>query len=142
MRDRVLNNESFHALRVRQDHAKAHRATVILHVERVARETERLGEMVHYLSVIVEGVCEFLRDPASHCVRNRGNQALSVIAIAEPCEERLKHPRRRRKSVQQEKRWSILRSSLPVEDRQAVDLHGAIECWSSSWIPFPAPASG
>src|SRR6185437_9400123 len=92
-----------------------------------AREAECLGEMVHDLGVIVEGVCEFLRVrpvamPETGIIRR--DQA---IPVREPCEERLEHPRRRRKSMQQEKRWGILRSSLSIENRQAVDLQGAIE---------------
>ena len=33
--DRILDDESLHRLRVRQDHAKADRAAVVLHVKRV-----------------------------------------------------------------------------------------------------------
>ena len=42
-----------------QDHAKADGAAVILHVERVVREAERFGEMIHHVCDVVEGVGEF-----------------------------------------------------------------------------------
>ena len=61
MCDRVLNNESFYALRMCKYHAKTDRATIILHVKRVARESKRFGEVVHDLGQVIASVREFLR---------------------------------------------------------------------------------
>ena len=55
----VLNDERFDTLRMRQDHAETYRAAVILHVKVVAREAERLGEVIHDFGDVVEGVGEF-----------------------------------------------------------------------------------
>ena len=46
---------------MRQHHAKSHRAAVILHVQRVAREAERFGEVIHDLGDVIERICEFFR---------------------------------------------------------------------------------
>src|SRR5579862_500127 len=59
--DGVLDDKSLNPLRMCQRHAKPDRATVILHIERVARESKRLSEMVHYFRVMVERIGEFLR---------------------------------------------------------------------------------
>ena len=58
---RILDDESLHPLGMCQCHAKANRATVVLHVERVARQTQRLGEIVHDRGDVVKGVGELLR---------------------------------------------------------------------------------
>src|SRR5437660_251749 len=61
MRDSVLDDESFDPVRMRQGHAKTNRASVILHVNGITRESERLGEMIHDLGVVIERVREFSR---------------------------------------------------------------------------------
>jgi len=45
----VLNDESLDPVRMGQGHAKTHEAAVILHVQRVAREPECFGEVIHDL---------------------------------------------------------------------------------------------
>jgi hypothetical protein len=40
---------------------KTHRATVILHVEPVAREPERFGEGIHDLGVVIERIRDLFR---------------------------------------------------------------------------------
>src|SRR5262249_26386861 len=50
-----------------------------------------------------------------------------VITIGKPGEERLEHPRRRGKSVQQEKRRRVLRTGLSVEDGEPIYLSCAIK---------------
>ena len=116
VRDRVLNDESFDAVRVGQDHAKADGATVILHVERVAREPERFGEVIHDLGDVIEGVREFLRVRPVAVTEAWVIGRDQVIAIGKTGEERLEHSRRRRQTVQQEKRRRIFRTSLPIEN--------------------------
>src|SRR5438477_12914903 len=61
MGDRVLNDEGLDALGMSQGHAKTHGSTVILHVERVSRESQRLGEVIDDLSDVIEGVRTILR---------------------------------------------------------------------------------
>ena len=56
----ILHDESLNPLRMCQGHAESDRPTVVLHVERIARQTERLREAVHQLSDVVEGVIELL----------------------------------------------------------------------------------
>ena len=46
---------------MRKRHAKTNRAAIVLHVKRVARKTQRFGEMSHDLSEVIEGVSEVLR---------------------------------------------------------------------------------
>ena len=94
MRNRVLNNESFHAFRVLQDHAKTHRPTIILHVERVAREPKRLSEMIHDLCVVIERVRECLRIRPVAVSEARIIGSDQMIAIRQSEEERLEHARR------------------------------------------------
>jgi len=50
-----------------------------------------------------------------------------VIAIGEPSKERLEHPRRRWKSVQEKNRRRVFRSGLSVKDGQAIYLYRAIK---------------
>jgi hypothetical protein len=100
VRDRVLDDESLRPFRVCQYHAKAHRAAVVLHIKRVAREPERFGEVVHDLGDVIEGICEFIwvRPVAVSKAWVVGRD--KVIAVRKPGEKRLEHPRGRRKSVQ------------------------------------------
>ena len=58
VRHSILDDESLNSLRVCQDHAKANRPSVVLHIKRVAREPERLAEVIHDLSVVIEGIRE------------------------------------------------------------------------------------
>src|ERR1700740_1942885 len=54
----ILNNQSFYALGVRQDHSETHRPAIILHVKCVAREPERFGKPIHDVGVVIECVSE------------------------------------------------------------------------------------
>ena len=93
MADRILDDKSLHALGVCQCDAKADRSTVVLHVERVMRETECLREAVHHGGDVVEGVVELLRvgPVAVPVARIIGRD--QMVAVCEPRQERLKHPR-------------------------------------------------
>jgi hypothetical protein len=96
----ILDDESFCALGVRQDHAKTHRAAVVLHVKRVSREPNCFGEMIHGFGDVIEGVCEFFRvwpvTMSEAWVVGRDQ----VIAIRKAGEKWLEHSRRRGKSMQ------------------------------------------
>ncbi len=94
MRHRVLNDERLDPVWMGQGHAKTHRAAIILHVQGVAREPERLGEVRHDLGEVIERIRECLRIwpiavPEAAWVIGRDK----VIAIGEPGEERLEHAR-------------------------------------------------
>src|ERR1700691_5762284 len=135
MSDGVLHDQRFDSLRMLQRNAKADGATVVLHVKRVARESERLGEAVHDLSQMIEGVVECLRVRPVTVSEARIIGRYQVIAIGQPCEKPLKHPRRRLNAVEQKKRFRIFRPSLSVEDRQAVDVRCAIQRGIHLWLP-------
>ena len=91
--DGVLYDQRFHAVGVRQDHAKTYRAAVILHVKSVVREAERFGEVVHDVGDVIERVWEFFRvGPVA--VSEAGVIGRDhVIAIGKAGEERLEHAR-------------------------------------------------
>jgi hypothetical protein len=50
-----------------------------------------------------------------------------MVVIGQPCQQRLKHPRRRRKTVQQQNRRRILGACFAIEDVEAIDLHCPIK---------------
>ena len=93
MRHSVLDDERLDSVRMRQCHAKAHRPAVVLHVQRVACEPERLREMVHDLGVVVERVKErFWIGPIA--VAEAGIiRRHQMVVLGETREERLEHPR-------------------------------------------------
>lgn len=93
MRDRVLNNESYDTVRVRERHPKADWTAVILHVERVTREPERFGEMVHDVGVVIERVREFFWIRPVAVSKARIVRRDQMKAIGKTSEKRLKHPR-------------------------------------------------
>jgi hypothetical protein len=87
----ILNDESFDAIGMRQRHAKTNGATVILHVKRVTREFQCLGEMVHDLRVVIEGIGKLLRIGPVAVSKSRVIGRDQVIAIGKPGEEWLEH---------------------------------------------------
>ncbi len=93
MRHRVLDDESLDPLRMGQGHAKTHRAAVILHVQRVAREPERFGEVIYDLGVVIERIRELFRVRPVAVSEARVIGRDKVRAIGKPGEERLEHPR-------------------------------------------------
>src|SRR4029077_11893963 len=92
VRDRVLNNESLYALRMRKCHAKTDRAAVILHVKGVARESECFGEVIHDLGQVIESVREFFRVWPVTVSEAGVIWSDKMIAIGESSEKRLEHP--------------------------------------------------
>src|SRR5882762_892186 len=126
VRHSVLDNERLDSLRMNQDHAKTHGAAVILHVKRVAREPKSFREVIHDFGDVIERVRELFRvwpvavSEAGIIRRDK------VIAIGKLGEETLKHPRGRRESVQQEKRWRVFRTGLSVKDGESIYLYRAI----------------
>src|SRR5439155_19113354 len=127
VRDRILNNESFNAVRVRKCHAKTDRTSVILHVKRIERKSERFGEMIYDLGEVIERIREFFRVRPVAVPKARVIRRDKVIAIRKLGEERLEHSRRRWKSVQQENRRRIFWAGLPIKDCESIHLYRAIK---------------
>src|SRR5438067_13030619 len=99
MCDRVLDNESFYAFRMRKCHAKADRTAVILHVKSVARESEGAGEPIHDLAQEIESVREFFRSRPVAVSEDGIIQSDKMKPIRETGERRLEHPGRRWQSM-------------------------------------------
>src|SRR6266566_832791 len=59
MRHGILNDQRLNALRVSKSQTKANWPAIVLHVEAVMRQAERLGKMLHHGRNVVEGVREF-----------------------------------------------------------------------------------
>jgi hypothetical protein len=59
--------EGLDPVRMREHHAKAHGAAIVLHVKRVARKPERFGEINHDLGAASERVGEFFGSGQSLC---------------------------------------------------------------------------
>ena len=127
MRHSVLDDESLDSIRMGQGHAKTHGAAVILHVKRVAREPKSLGEVIHGFGDVIERVREFLRVRPVTVSEARIIGRDKVIVIGKLGEEGLEHPRGRRESVQQEKRWRVFRPGLSVKDGESIYLYRAIK---------------
>ena len=92
MRHGVLDDERLDPVRMRQSHAKADRTAVVLHVQRVARETERLGEAIHDLGEVIERIRELFRIGPVAVSETRIVRRDQVIPIGQPREQRLEHP--------------------------------------------------
>src|SRR5437588_9049696 len=94
MRHGILNDQRLNALRVSKSQAKANWPAIVLHVEAVMRQAERLGKMLHHGRNVVEGVRELgmIRPIAMAETRIiRGDQ---VIPVGQALQKRLIHPRR------------------------------------------------
>src|SRR5437879_2949410 len=115
-----------HARRMNQDTAKAHGAAVILHVKRVAREPKSFREVIHDFGDVIERVRELFRvwpvavSEAGIIRRDK------VVVIGKLGEERIEHPRGRRKSVQQKKRRRVFRTGYSVKDGECIYLYRLI----------------
>ena len=76
-----------------QGQAKTYWAAVVLHVQGVVRKAESLGEVIHDFGVMIERVREVLRIRPFAVSKARIIGRNEVIAIGNPSEERLEHPR-------------------------------------------------
>src|SRR5450755_4764068 len=110
-----------------QGHTKAYGAAVVLHVERVARQRDCFGEVIHDFSKAIErigklcGVGPVAVSKAGVVGRDK------VVAIGKPRKQRLIHSRRRWESMKQENRGGIFRPRLSIEDGESIHLYCAIE---------------
>src|SRR5262245_41917565 len=89
----ILDNETLHAIRVCQYHAKANPPTVVLHIERAVRQTHRLREIVDHGSDVIERVIEPLRVRPVAVPKPRIIGRDKMITIGKPHEERFEHSR-------------------------------------------------
>ena len=94
MRHGILNDQRLNALRVSKSQAKANWPTIVLHVEVVMRQAERLGKMLHYGRNVVEGVHELCRIRPIAMAETRIIRSDQVIAVGQALQKRLIHPRR------------------------------------------------
>ena len=122
----VLHHQGGHTLRVPDRQPVADRSAVVLDVERVLLQPDLLGELLHHVGQLVEGVVELAygrgRTVAEAGVV-RGDQ---VELVGQGRDQVAEHMRGSREAVQQQDRRGVLRTRLPVEDVQAVDVHGAV----------------
>ncbi len=93
MRHGVLDDERLDAVRMGEGHAKPHRPAVILHVQRVPREPQGFGKVIHDLGVVIERIRELFGVRPVAVSEARVIRRNQVIAIGEPGEEWLEHPR-------------------------------------------------
>lgn len=81
MGDGILHDQCLDSFRMCECHSKADGSTVVLHVEGVAREYERLGEMIHNVGIMVERVRELLRVRPVAVSETRVIRRYEVIAV-------------------------------------------------------------
>jgi len=101
--------------------AHADGSAVVLHDQRVVREADLVGEPFDVVGDVVERIAEAVgrrRVAMSEAGVVRGDHP---VAVAQPVDERLPHPRRRRKAVQQQDRRSVGGTGVAVEHIQVVD---------------------
>jgi hypothetical protein len=137
VRQSVLDDESLNPVRMGQGHSKADGPSVMLRVKRLAREPDRLAEMIDDLGVVIERIREGfwvwpVAVPETWVVRLD-----EVIPIGKTGEERLEHPRRRGQTVEQQNRRSTLRSRLAIKNGESVSRHCAIKTGSDNRYPHP-----
>jgi hypothetical protein len=92
MSNRILHDEGMHPLGMGQGYAKTHGTTVILHVERKAREPECFGEVIRDFSEVIERIGELFWIRPVAVAKARIVWRYQVIAIRKPREQGLKHP--------------------------------------------------
>jgi len=103
-----------------QRHAKTHWTAVVLHVQRVAREAERFGEVIHDFGDVIERVRELFRVGPVAVTEAWVIGRDQVVPTRKPGEERLEHPRRRGKTMQQEQHRPVFRAGLSIKNRKPI----------------------
>src|ERR1700730_14220906 len=111
---------------MRENNTKTNRSAVVLHIKVEVRNPQRFGEMIHHLSDVIKCVSEFFRVRPIAMSEARVIRRDKVVAIGKPREERLEHPRRRGKAVQQQNRRGVFWSSLAIKNREAIHLNRAV----------------
>ncbi len=93
MGDGVLYDERLHAFRMSNGEPEPDRPTIILHVQRIAIEAERLGEVLHHLSNMIERVGKRLGARRIAVTEPRIIRGNEVVIRGETRQQRLVHPR-------------------------------------------------
>src|ERR1700733_11539130 len=124
----ILNNQSARPVRMRQSHPKTDWAAIILHVECVLRKAQSLREMIHDRGNAIESIGELLGLWRITVAEARVVGCNQMVPVGQAIEERLNHPRRRRKPVKQQQGWRVFWARFPVENRQSLDLYSPIAC--------------
>jgi hypothetical protein len=123
---RRLDDERFGPLGIRDREPESYRAAVVLHDEGVPGQPDSLAEIAEHRGQVVEGVRE-LGVPGCITVPEPGVvRCDQAERVGEPIQQWLPHAGRGGESVQEQDRGRILRSGLAIEDRQAVDVDGAV----------------
>ena len=117
----VLHDQSGDALRMFQGQAPSNRCAIVHDIHRVARDPELIEQATHQLTEAIErvgklGAVGHVALPVTGIVR-----CDHVIAVGKRRDQVAEHVRRGRESVQQQHHRRRWRSSLPIEDVDAID---------------------
>src|SRR5260370_697020 len=93
MRHGILNDQRLNALRVGKSQPKANGPAIVLHVEAIMRQAERLGNMLHHCRNVVEGVREFCMISPIAMAETRIIRRNQVIAVGQALSQRFSGPR-------------------------------------------------
>jgi hypothetical protein len=58
VRDGILDNHRLNSFGMSQGHTKTHRATIVLHEQRVVFQMQLLRKVLYYLGQMIEGISE------------------------------------------------------------------------------------
>src|SRR4051812_18685895 len=112
----VLDDQGLYTVRVKNGHAETDWSAIVLHVQRVAAKAKSFSEAVHDLSIMIKRVSKLCRIRPIAMAKARVVWSNQVVSAREPAEERLEHPRRRRKTVEKKDRRRVLGSRFSIED--------------------------
>ena len=89
----VLDDKPLHTLRMRDSHPEPDGSSIILHVQHIVLKTERLGETLHYLRNVIEGIGKFLAAGRVAVTETRIIGSNEVITRGQTGQQWLEHPR-------------------------------------------------
>ena len=122
----VLRNDRCNPLRVPGCEPEAHGRTVILDVDGVLLQAQRLRELFDDVGKAVERVRERCNVGRVAATKARVIRCDQVVLVSQFGEEVAKHERGRGKAVQQKQGGLIRRPGFAVEDTEAVDGNGFV----------------
>src|SRR5262249_1170682 len=102
--------------------AEAHGCAIIEDVHRESSETDYLGEAIDDVRDILEGISELAARRHVGLPKRRQVGSDKVKSVRELRDQIAEHVAGGGKAVQQEYRWCVLRSSLAIENPNAVDI--------------------
>ena len=122
----VLYDQCRDALRMPERQTVTDRCAVVLHVQRVAIDTELIQETVHQLGEAGEAVLELVTVRRGAVTERWIVGRDHPVAVSERRNQVAEHVRRGGKAVQQEHRRCICRAGLAIEDVYSIDFDRAI----------------